>query len=45
MIQLFRSIRRIATSKSFYDYPVIDGRISLDDPIHVENRKAMGEVN
>jgi hypothetical protein len=42
MIQLFKSIRRVATSKSFYDFPTIDGRISLDDPLHIENKKAMG---
>lgn len=45
MIHLFRSARRFSLSKSFYDFPVIDGKISLDDPMHLENRKAMDEVN
>lgn len=35
----------MATAKSFYDYPTIDGRISLEDPQHLENTKAMKEVN
>lgn len=45
MIQLFRTLSRFSTTRSFYDFPTIDGKISLGDANHIENKKAMDEVN
>lgn len=41
MKQLFRVIHKFSTARSFYDFPAIDGKISLNDVAHIENKKAM----
>lgn len=46
MRSLLRAVNKFSTAtRSFYDFPTIDGRIHLNDAAHLDNKKAMDEVN
>lgn len=42
---MHRSIALSATAKSFYQYPVLDEKLNLEDQIHQENFTVMSKTN